>query len=91
VNLWYFTRGGGERAATTQLGFSSCDFDAARRRGVDTFMVDHRGYLHHATFAEGFHDASVIATGLPACPIWLEDAGLRDTRDMDYFHATGRR
>jgi len=73
------------------LGFSSYDITAARNRGVDTFMVDHRGYLHFASFASNFTDAGVIATNLPACPRWLQYGGIPlDIRDMEHYNATGR-
>ena len=90
AHIRFFNNRGHERYNIPQLGFSYSDFNAARGRGVDTFMVDHRGYLHFATFATNFADASVIATGLPACLIWLEGAGIRDIRDMEYFRTTGR-
>jgi len=88
--IQFFNNRGEERTNIPQLGFSQYDIRAARGRGVDTFMVDHRGYLHFASFASGFDDAGVIMTGLPACPIWLEGAGVRDIRDMEYFRRTGR-
>ena len=90
INIGFFDNRGRFANPVTDLGFSESDFNAARRRGVDTFMVDHRGYLHFASFATNFADAGVIMTGLPACPIWLEGTGMRDIRDMEYFRRTGR-
>jgi len=92
AHLRFYDPRGVDTVVRPDLGFSTSDITAATRRGVDTFMVDHRGNLHFASYANNFTDAGIIATGLPSCPWWQQYAGgPRDIRDLDYYRQTGRR
>ena len=64
------------RASTPMMGFSDSDIDTARRRNVDTYVVDSCGSLFRATVAENFRDReTIIATGFYACPLRQHQRG----------------